>query len=372
MKRIYNKLINILYSIVRKTELVKTWTAEWFAIFRKKTLYKDVKWTKEQQKEFDEFWKTNYGKKISNRWHKLYEACSREHRIDYLPEILYTTKIEPKFNNYEYCKVYADKNLNEIFFNGRIDGVRTPKTFLSNSHGRFYDGDRHLISREKAIEIFANVGMAVIKPAVDSSSGKNVVIVEMKEGKNIRNGASAEDIINSYKVNFIVQEKIVPNKELETLYPKAINTVRAISYIVGDRIEIAPLSLRIGGGGSEVDNIHAGGMSVAVSDEGSLHKFAYRLGYGDSIEKYASHPDTGIVFEGYKLSFMSKIVKVAKNLHELTSNIGVVSWDFTVDKEDNVVIIEANFRGQSVWFPQMLSGNAFFGNDTAEILSCAK
>ena len=56
----------------------------------------------------------------------------------------------------------------------------------------------------------------------------------------------------------------------------------------------------------------------------------------------------------------------------MTSNIGVISWDFTVDKNGNVVVIEANFKGQSVWFPQMLSGDTFFGNNITEILKYIK
>ena len=57
-----------------------------------------------------------------------------------------------------------------------------------------------------------------------------------------------------------------------------------------------------------------------------------------------------------------------KELHMLTANIGVISWDLTVDDNDNIVIIEANFKGQSIWFPQMLSGKTFFGEDLVDIL----
>ncbi len=370
MKKLYNRFLNFAEKIPLKMEIFKTFIAEWFAILRKKPLYKNVKWTKQQQKEFDEFWKKNYAKKISNRWHKLYEASNGVHRVDYLPEIIYSTKIEPKFNNYAYSKVYADKNLNELFFNNKAEGVRTPKCYLSNMHGRFYDENRHLISKEKALELFSNIGEAVIKPTVDSSSGKNVIIVNMKNGINERNGTLAEDIVNDFSKNFIVQEKICPSKELSTLYPTAINTIRTISYIVGETIHIAPISLRIGGGGGEVDNIHAGGMSIAVDNNGNLSKYAYRLGYGDSFEKFAAHPDTQVVFEGYKLSFVDKLISTAKRLHEMAANIGIISWDFTVDSEGNIVVIEANFNGQSVWFPQMLSGNSFFGDNTASLLTC--
>lgn len=372
MKKIYNLIMKIIRRIIFGIDFLKTWIVEWVAIIKKKSLYKNVKWTKEQQKEFDEYWEKNYGRKISNRWHRLYEACTGIHRVDYLPEILYTTVIEPKFNDYAYCSVYSDKNLNELFFDNVVDGVRTPKNFISNNHGRFYDASRHLISKQKAVEILSNVGDAVIKPTVDSSSGHNVILVNMKDGKDVRSGISAEEIIKKYKDNFTVQEKIISSKELSNLYPLSINTCRVISYIVDDCIEVAPVSLRIGGGGSEVDNIHAGGMSIALSDDGKLAKLAYRLGYGNSFECFDTHPDTGVKFEGYKLSFVERLISTAKRLHEMTANIGTISWDFTVDNNDNIVVIEANFKGQSVWFPQMLSGEAFYGKNTEKMLQSIK
>ena len=137
---------------------------------------------------------------------------------------------------------------------------------------------------------------------------------------------------------------------------------------MGDRVEVAPISLRIGGGGSEIDNIHSGGLSVAVSNDGKLAKKAYRLGYGNSFESFEKHPDTNVIFDDYELSFVERMISVSKELHMLTANIGVISWDLTVDDNDNIVIIEANFKGQSIWFPQMLSGKTFFGEDLVDIL----
>ena len=368
MKKIYKSLLRFFEGQPVRFEKFKTWIAEWVAIFRKAPLYKHVKWTNEQIREFNDFWKKNYGKKISNRWHKLYEASNGVHRVDYLPEIIYSTKLEPSINNYSYCKVFADKNLNDLFFNGRICGVRTPNVYLFNSHGKFYNAERNLISKQQAIGIMENIGEAVIKPTVDSSSGKNVIIVNMANGKTLRDGNSVSDIFEIYNKNFIVQEKIKPHIELSTLYPNSINTFRVTSYIVGDKIEVAPISLRMGGNGGEVDNIHAGGMSISVANDGSLAKKAYRLGYGDSFKCFEQHPDTNVKFDGYRISFLDKLISTATRLHEMTANIKIISWDLTIDSEGNIVVIEANFKGQSVWFPQMLSGESFFGENTANVL----
>ena len=372
MKHIYHKVLQMLEASPARLEKTKTVVAEWYSIFRKKPLYRHIKWTKAQQEAFDLFWKTHYGKKISNRWHKLYEASNGVHHVDYFPEYLYSTKLEPKLNDYSYTKVFSNKNLLEVFFDHRLQNVRTPKTILSCDHGCYRDSDRHMVSRQQALTLLANAGESVIKPTVDSSSGKNVRIVRMEQGIDARSGQSAETLLQDYGINFSVQERLKPCKELETLYPNAINTIRVISYRAGDHIGIAPISLRIGGGGSEVDNIHAGGMSISVNNEGYLAKTAYRLGYGDSFESYDAHPDTNTVFENYHLPFIPAILDAAKVLHEETSNIGIISWDFTVDSEGCFVVVEANYRGQSAWFPQMLSGETLFGTDTVEMLKAIR
>lgn len=372
MKALYKKVLHFFFSIPERLQILKFFFAEWFAIFRKKPLYKDIKWTAEQQKEFDEYWKTNYGKKISNRWHRLYEASSGVHRVDYFPEFLYSTKLEPKLNNSSYCTVFSDKTLNDLLFDNRITNVRTPEYFFFNNHGIFNDADRNLISEAEAVELLKDLGDAVIKPTVDSSSGHNVAVISMHGGVNEKDGRTADEILGQYKSNFIVQEKIKPCKALADLYPTAINTLRVTSYVVDNRVEVAPISLRIGGGGKEVDNIHAGGVGVYVHNDGSLARFAYRLGYGDSFEKTEEHPDTHTVFSGYKLDFVPEIIAAAKRLHSLTADIRVISWDFTVDSDGCIVVIEANYSGQGIWFPQMISGESLFGKDTAEMLKYIK
>ena len=48
--------------------------------------------------------------------------------------------------------------------------------------------------------------------------------------------------------------------------------------------------------------------------------------------------------------------------------IGVGNCDFTLDKNDNPVLIEANIDGGSIWLTQMASGVGCFGERTAEVM----
>ena len=94
----------------------------------------------------------------------------------------------------------------------------------------------------------------------------------------------------------VVQECIAQNEQLNKLYPDAVNTFRVITYIWNGKIYHVPLALRIGQGGSFLDNAHAGGMFIGVSDEGELGNIAFT----ESGLHFEEHPDTNIKFDAFK------------------------------------------------------------------------
>ena len=50
----------------------------------------------------------------------------------------------------------------------------------------------------------------------------------------------------------------------------------------------------------------------------------------------------------------------------------MLSFDLTVDRNENAVLIKINSIGQTCWLPQEASGEALFGDDTAQILQMTK
>lgn len=166
------------------------------------------------------------------------------------------------------------------------------------------------------------------------------------------------------KGTYIVQECIAQNEQPAVLYAGAVNTFRVITYLWNGEVFHVPLALRIGQGGSYLDNAHAGGMFIGVNDLGELND----EGFTEFGKRYKEHPDTHAVFKGYKLSFVPELIKTAKKLHLNAPQLGIISWDLTVDQNGEFVLIEANTRGQSVWFPQMANGTGAFGRNTEEIL----
>jgi hypothetical protein len=352
-KALYRKLISCLEQIPAGVSTGKVWVGEWVSIFRKRNIYSHIKWTKEQKKEFDIFWKTHYGKKISPRWHKLYQSINDTFNVAYIPEILYTTRLEPKGNQYYYAKILQDKNLVALLADGV--NVVTPATILSCGNGKFQTGDYQIISEREAEYRLQKNEKVVIKPTVGSSSGSGVEVLDLRKKR-----VHLQKYLLQSNGNFVIQEFIHQHKAFAKLYPDSVNTIRVITYRLDDGIHISPICLRMGRGGKRVDNIHAGGLVIHVREDGMLDCFAYELGYCDKKVRYDTHPDTHVRFENYEIPYVERIVSEAKKMHRKLPHIRFVSWDFTVNDRNQVVLIEVNLKGQGIWFPQIVSGQAVF------------
>lgn len=370
MRKTYRRYIKFLEDFLCYNNYFKMYLAEHYALLRKKKLIKNAKWSEEQKDEFNSYWKANY-KKITNKGNRLIESFNGTYDYRYIPDFLYATKIEHQFNSFLHSKIYSDKSLTEVLYKGKSKAI-LPKTYLLNSGGYFYNENREVIGKDGAIKILQSVKEAVIKPTLGGNSGKGIIIDSFDEnctGKET--GFELLSLINDE--NYVVQEIITQSKELNTLYPHSVNTFRVISFISNGKVNIAPISLRMGADGKKVDNIHAGGLSVGISNSNeTILKYGYKLGYSDQAIKYESHPDTNIKFKGFKIPGIKDIVESAIILHGFTPHTGIISWDFTINEKHKPVLIEANYIGQAVWLSQIVNGYSIFMEETEDILKRIK
>ncbi len=330
---------------------------------KRKKQFSNINLTEEQIKSVDELWLKNYGKKISKEWHRLYTSYNGQFNEKYFPEIFLTTNLLNKLNPSPARNYLDDKSLLSAYLYDLEDECRIPKNYVYNCNDYFYDKNG-IITLKKTIEILYNIGESVIKPSSDTSSGKNVRILNVENGIDSISNEHIEEILKKYGKNFVVQEKIKPHKDFAKLYPTAINTVRINSYICDGKVYIAPIALRLGRNNSYVDNSHAGGIAVGVTSEGKLMKYAF----SQDGEKFDKHPNTNIVFENYQLPKIKEMIEFTKKNHYRFLHMGIVAWDLTVDENNNIVVIEANITAPSLWFPQYCTGEAFFGENTEKMI----
>jgi hypothetical protein len=374
MKKIYNNYISLIQRFLEANQYFKMLITEKYALWRKKGFVKKVIWSDHEEKEFVQFWSEHY-KKIGSSGSKLFQYFNGVFRKDYIPDYLYATKLESMFNPYKYSQIYSDKSLIEIFYKSRSKAI-IPQTYLLNANGILYDYSRKVIGLEQAEGILLSLNKAVIKPIIGGNSGNGVTIGHFDDdGYDSENKYSILSLLQEENKNYIVQEIVEQSESLNNLYPDAINTFRVITYIANSKVNVAPLSLRMGTGGNKVDNIHSGGLVIGIhllGSKASLYPSAFKLGYSDKKEIFSHHPDTNIEFNGYGIDGVQDIYESAKVLHGFSPHIGMISWDFTLDINNTPVLIEANFIGQSVWFPQIVTGKPIFGDDAEYILNKIK
>ena len=362
-----SKIKKMIIFLIQKRNTRRRYKKELRDLKRKKFLYESVDLSPKQEKEIQEYFLKNLGKKFSDKWHRLYQSYTGNYDKKYFPESLYSTKLEAKLNPIKIASFLEDKSLIEILYKN-VENLTIPETIVVNCSGIYYNSKREIISYEEAIKLFNKTDDIVFKTTIDSCSGRSINIYKFNNGIDQKTKISIAEVFDKYQENFIAQKCITNCEEIKKLHPNSLNTFRIMTYTIDGKMYHAPLLLRIGRGGNKVDNAHAGGMFIGVSDDGKLKKFAYTE-YG---EKFDIHPDTKIKFENYQIPMVKEMIKTAYICHGLTPHLKMISWDFAIGKDNKIVLIEINTTGQSIWLSQIPHGCGIFKENTEYMYNLIK
>lgn len=330
---------------------------------RRAEICNSTKLSQEQIDSVEKLYKNNYGKKIPLTWHKSYTAYTGRFDKYYFPEILYIPEFERYMNyNQSLANVLEDKNLLYVF--AKASNVRMPRMYLSCQAGIYKDAENKVLDFEKACALISNIGVCFAKPSIGTDSGRGCEVYCLVNGTDTKSGKTSDMILKDLGKNFTIQERLVCHESIRKIYDGSVNTFRIMTYRWKNQIIVAPIIMRIGRGGSYLDNAHAGGMFIALSDDGTLHKTAFT----EFKEEFVEHPDSKLKFEGYRIPLLPNVVDAVKRMHYSLPAIGVINWDMTLDESGQPVLIEANVNGGSIWLFQMAHGCGVFGERTPEIL----
>lgn len=141
----------------------------------------------------------------------------------------------------------------------------------------------------------------------------------------------------------LLQECLVNAPELALLTTDALSTARIITTRgLGGDPEVVAGAFRIGLRGNATDNLHRGGVAVAIDVTTGRLGGAMRPDPATMIMPLQRHPDTGVAFEGFQLPRWAEATALAVRAHALLSHIAVVGWDVAFTP-DGPVIVEGNF-----------------------------
>jgi hypothetical protein len=298
-------------------------------------------------------------KKINDRWFKVYSKISGIESMDFVPENIYYNIIEPCLNNRVFTTAYADKNFHHLRFNEK---QLFPETLLQNIDGVNYNSRyQPLLAEEKPLfERLKKYNKIIIKPSTESGGGRKVRLFIREKEDVFYNSRQEKFTLNylkkGYSSNFLIQEYIEQHDFYQRFNPSSVNTVRIFTYRSVTNEEIIPLHavLRVGRQGKIVDNQASGGIACGIAPGGRPNHFAVDK-WGNVYESTnaISFSEVGEIF------MFEKMVQYAKALAPKMFYSRLNGFDFCVDRDAKVRLLEINCKNIEINFLQMSTGPLF-------------
>lgn len=272
------------------------------------------------------FWE-KYGIKPKKMWYDLY--CYKDSKYDprYIPEDIYWQKIYPAFNNPSFRQAYTDK----CFYKQLFPYLKQPRTIISSSNNCFFDGSGNIISFDKAIYLLEREQRFVIKPAIYSGEGVDIYFYE--KGSSI----APQELMEMYGANYIVQDIVSQHEVLASIHPQSLNTIRVISFLFQGQVHISSAILRMGVGGSRLDNVSAGGLVCPILPDGRLSQRAM-----DKHSQWITKHPSGAVFSNIKIPSYERVIEAVRKAHKNIPHFRIIGWDFAIDENGDPILIEYN------------------------------
>lgn len=177
----------------------------------------------------------------------------------------------------------------------------------------------------------------IVKP-VYAAFGKGV------HKDSLANHASLEEAYMEYAHSGAVLEEIIRQAgDMARLHPSSVNTLRIPTVVLRDgEVCLFHPTLRVGKGGSVVDNFSAGGISALIDPETGR---ICSDGADKKGAKYVEHPDTHVRFKGFQIPEWDKAVEMVKAAAIVVEGNHYCGWDLAYS-DKGWCMVEANSTAQ--------------------------
>lgn len=182
-------------------------------------------------------------------------------------------------------------------------------------------------------------GQLVAKPA-DGCGGRGVRLLRAADTPALEQQLEA---LLAESGRWIVEERIVQGDEMARWNADSVNTVRMNTIVRdGKVLHYAPFIL-VGRRGSFVNNGAKGGLFASV-DAGT--GTVITDGFDESGGRYASHPDSGLAFRGWRVPRWGEVLSLTERMALRFPGVTYIGWDLALTP-DGWVCVEAN-KGEFV------------------------
>lgn len=287
------------------------------------------------------------GVKVNSKFVALYNKINNTASFDvrYVSDDLFYCYIDPFYNNTDAAQWMDDKNYYDLLFKDVPQA-----TFIARKmNGILLDANYEYIDINSVVDLCKGFEEVVVKKSVNSEGG---------HGVHILNATTVPEKLRSLiqkNHDLVIQEVVRQHPVLAAIHPSSINTLRIMSLLHDGEVHILSTILRMGRGGSRIDNASSGGIFCGVDESGKLKKYAYDV----NGNRWDCHP-SGVVFEGYEIPGVDKCKDIVRaNAIKIARFCKMPSWDFAIDKNGEPILIEVNMSYGQLDFHQMTNGPLF-------------
>ena len=245
-------------------------------------------------------------------------------------------------NDPKFSVALSDKYIQKSLLIGF--GLPTPE--LLGTAGRHFD-----ITDEISLSRFLSTCSddIVIKP-VSSSGGDRILVLTHVAGSITCSGEkiSVDELWAHLRVNwergFLIEKKVRNTNEIDILYPDSLNTFRVVTIKTRDGTWHSPAcALKLGRGGSNVDNLAAGGLQISFDSSGTSCSAYDHIAH----KEITHHPDTKAALVGIKLDCYRDVINLGLRASRKFGFLGTIGWDIAMTDRGAMII-----EGNTLWAPK--------------------
>jgi len=230
----------------------------------------------------------------------------------YVPRKKHDDEIENKYNFYKIAKDYFGREVCEV-----------------RSESDYPEFERMVLK----------VNEVMLKPN-SSALGHGIQAVTIASPEH------AKEVFSNLigKGTWIVEERIRQDAAMAVWNESSVNTVRYMSFLNNNGFFSITPFLRTGRKGSVVDNAGSGGVFANINVKTGV---VCTDGVDEHGNRYAEHPDSKVVFNGWKIPKYEELVATVREMHEtLMPSHPYIGWDMALT-DKGWIVIECNW-GQFV------------------------
>lgn len=257
-----------------------------------------------------------------NRWEYLYHIQDRQ----------YADLLENKYEAYKLLMPYYKRDIL------KISGEDDYTDFLDFV-------EKHTTFVVKPVDL--SLAYGVHKESIFDHKDKQAFFKEL-----LNEGQMNKLSISTAKSSDILLEEIIDQSdEMSKFHEASANAVRITTVKVFGKVHVFYPWLKVGMNGDFATCANRGSVLAGIDAETGVIN---SNGKGEYLQEFAIHPNSGVVFKGFKIPDWQDLVDLVKEMALSLEQFNYVGWDMVHTKDKGWSVMEANWGGE--FLGQLLQG----------------